>query len=136
MAVGFLYHRASARVLLHLRATDAPTSPGAWAFLGGHCEPQDGGDPVATWCREVQEEAGITLDPAQVVLLCDGTDERGVRYWDFFAEWPSTDTTLVLGEGQALEWFTLEDALALPNLAPYARIDLLRFRARLAQDFP
>jgi 8-oxo-dGTP pyrophosphatase MutT (NUDIX family) len=130
VVVGFFSHPDTGTVLLHLRADDAPTSPGAWASLGGHSEPEDGGDPVATRCREVREEAGISLEAARAVPLCAGTQDDGVRWYAYYAEWPSLDTTLVLGEGRALGWFTLDEARALPNLAAYARSDLLLFRAR------
>jgi len=33
VAVGFLYHVASGKVLLHLRGADAPPSAGKWAFF-------------------------------------------------------------------------------------------------------
>lgn len=35
VAVGFLYHAASGKVLLHLRGNDAPPNAGKWAFFGG-----------------------------------------------------------------------------------------------------
>lgn len=49
VAVGFLYHAASGKVLLHLRGADAPPNPGRWAFFGGRSELEDGGDLLATW---------------------------------------------------------------------------------------
>jgi len=67
VAVGFLYHVASGKVLLHLWGTDAPPNPGKWAFFGGRGEPEDGDDLLATWCREMREEIGVTVDPARVV---------------------------------------------------------------------
>ena len=124
VAVGFLYHVASGKVLLHLRAADAPPNPGKWAFFGGRCEPEDGGDPLATWCREMREELGVTLDPARVVSLCYGTYDDGTRWHDFYCEWPSLDEDFVLTEGQRYAWFTLDEALILPDLADYAREDL------------
>jgi 8-oxo-dGTP pyrophosphatase MutT (NUDIX family) len=130
-AVGFLYHVASGKVLLHLRDVDKPPSAGNWAFFGGRCEPQDGGDLLATWCRELREEIGVVLDPAHVVSLRHGAYDDGARWHDFYCSWPSLDDDFVLTEGQRYGWFTLDEALSLASLADYAREDLMLFRARL-----
>jgi 8-oxo-dGTP pyrophosphatase MutT (NUDIX family) len=133
VAVGFLYHAASGKVLLHLRSVDAPPSAGKWAFFGGHSEPEDGGDLLATWCREMREEIGVTLDPARAVSLRQGAFDDGRRWHDFYSEWPSLEEDFVLTEGQRYGWFTLDEALSLPDLAEYAREDLLLFRERLVR---
>ena len=131
MAVGFLYHRPSGSVLLQLRDVNKPPNAGKWAFFGGRAEPEDGGDLLATWCREICEELGVTLDPARVVSLRHGTDESGLRWHDFYCEWPSLDAEFALAEGQRYAWFTIEEALLLPDLADYAREDLRLFRGLL-----
>ena len=130
VAVGFLHHAPSGRVLLHLRSPDRPPSAGLWAFFGGGAEPEDRDDPRATWCRELREELGAILDPARCVSLRHGTYPDGSRWHEFHAPWPSPDTAFVLTEGQRYAWFTLEEALALPDLAPYARDSLRHFRAQ------
>jgi 8-oxo-dGTP pyrophosphatase MutT (NUDIX family) len=134
VAVGFLYHRASGRVLLHLRDVDKPPGAGLWAFFGGRSEPEDGGDLLSTWRREMHEEIGVTLDPERIESLRHGTYPDGRRWHDFFSEWPCLDETFVLTEGQRYAWFTLEEALALPDLVQYAADDLLLFRERLSQE--
>jgi 8-oxo-dGTP pyrophosphatase MutT (NUDIX family) len=131
VAVGFLYHAASGKVLLHLRGVDAPPEPGKWAFFGGHSEPEDDGDLLATLCRELREELGVSLDPARVVSLRHGTYDDGRRWHDFYCEWPSLDEDFILTEGQRYAWFTLDEALSIPDLADYAREDLCLFRERL-----
>jgi 8-oxo-dGTP pyrophosphatase MutT (NUDIX family) len=133
VAVGFLYHATSGKVLLHLRGADAPPNPGKWAFFGGRCEPEDGDDLLATWCREMREELGVTLDPARAVSLRHGTYDDGTRWHDFYYEWTAPDTDFDLTEGQSYAWFTLDEAFNLPDLADYAREDLRLFRERLAQ---
>ena len=133
VAVGFLYHAASGKVLLHLRGADAPPNAGKWAFFGGRSEPEDGGDLLATWLREMSEELGVTLDPARVVSLRHGTYDDGRQWHDFYCGWPSLDEDFVLTEGQRYAWFTLEEALSLPDLADYARDDLRLFRDSLAR---
>jgi len=131
IAVGFLYHAASGKVLLHLRGVDAPPSAGKWAFFGGHWEPEDGTDLLATWCRELFEELGVTVDPTRIASLRHGTYADGTRWHDFYCEWPSLDECFVLTEGQRYAWFTLDEALRLPDLADYAREDLHLFHERL-----
>ena len=133
VAVGFLYHAASGKVLLHLRNLDKPPNPGKWAFFGGRSEPADGGELLATWLREMREEIGVTLDPARVVSLLHGAYDNGTRWHAFYCEWPSLDEDFVLTEGRRYAWFTLDEALSLPDLADYAREDLHLFRERLVR---
>jgi len=68
-AFGVLYHPATRQVLLNRRGVDAPTNPDTWGLFGGGAEVEDRGDPLTTWCREVREELGITLDPARAIPL-------------------------------------------------------------------
>ncbi len=133
VAVGFLYHADSGRVLLHLRAADRPPSAGRWAFFGGGSEPEDGDDLLATWCREMREELGVVLDPASIVALRHGTYADGSRWHEYYAAWPTPAEDFVLTEGQRYGWFTLADALALPDLADYACGSLAVFRERLTR---
>lgn len=134
VAVGFLHHAASGKVLLHLRGTEAPPNAGMWAFFGGHGEPEDGGTLLATWCREMREELGVTLDPARGVSLRQGCYDDGTQRQDFSCEWRALDEAFILTEGERYAWFTLDDALNLPNLADYAREDLHRFCEHLDGD--
>lgn len=76
IVAGFLFHEPSGKVLRHLRSADAPTNPGQWAFFGGKSEPEDNGDPVVAWHREMREEIGVELDPARVMSDSRG-DPRG-----------------------------------------------------------
>ncbi len=134
VAVGFLYHASSGKVLLHLRGVDQAPSAGAWAFFGGRSEPEDGGDLLATWLREMREELGVSLDPADVMSLRHGTYADGRSWQDYFCQWPLLNEDFVLTEGQRCAWFTLDEALSLDNLADYAREDLHLFRDRLAVE--
>ncbi len=136
VAVGFLYHAASGKVLLHLRGADAPPNAGKWAFFGGHAESEDGGNLLTTWCREMREELGVALDPACVVSLRHGTYDDGTQWHDFYCKWPSLAEGFVLTEGQRYAWFTLDEALSLPDLADYAREDLHFFRRHLEDHGP
>jgi len=134
VAVGFLFHAESGKVLLHFRDVDKPPEPGKWAFFGGRAEPEDGDDLLATWVREMREELGVALDPALAVSLCFGTNDNGMRWHEYYYLWPTLNEHFILTEGQCYAWFTLDEALALSDseLAEYAREDLTLFRARLS----
>ncbi len=134
VAVDFLYHTDSGKVLLHLRDDDKPPSPGQWAFFGGRSEPEDGDDLLTTWQREMREELGVVLDRSRIVSLRHGTYADGTRWHDFYSLWPLLDRDFVLTEGQRYAWFTLDEAFALPNLADYVREGLRFFRQRLMHD--
>lgn len=99
-----------------------------WAFFGGASEEVDREDPIATWCREMQEELGVTIDSDRIVPLCDYVNRNGNHRYVFYCEWPTLDDTFVLGEGESYEWFTVDEALALPNLTYGTRRDLEYFR--------
>ena len=128
-AGGFLYHAASGRVLLHHRDANAPVYPNQWAGFGGRSEDQDGGDPVATWQREMREELGIALHREQIVPVHDFRNPRTGRWrYVFYAPWPVLDKDFILGEGDGFAWFDLDEALALPDLMDLARADLAALR--------
>ncbi len=131
VAVGFLYHSASGQALLHLRGAEQAPSAGQWAFFGGGSEPEDRGDLRATWCREMREELGVTLEAVQAVSLRHGTYDDGSRWHEFWYPWPTLGDIFALTEGQRYAWFTLDEARGLPDLAAYAREALAVFRQRL-----
>jgi 8-oxo-dGTP pyrophosphatase MutT (NUDIX family) len=123
-AFGILYHPETRQVLLNRRGVDAPKNPDTWGLFGGGAEIDDRGDPLATWCREVREELGIALDPAKVAPLTAYPGTAGHLRHVFCYAWPALDTQFVLGEGAGFAWFTLAEALALPDLTDMARRDL------------
>lgn len=130
-AFGTLYHPVTRQVLLHRRSMDAPTNPDTWGFFGGGAEVEDRGDPLTTWCREVHEELKITLDPARVIPLIAYPGIADHLRHVFYYAWPTLDTQFVLGEGIGYAWFTLAEALVLPDLTDMARRDLRLLQARL-----
>lgn len=129
---GVLYHIATKRILLQHRTDDAPTWPGQWGLFGGGEEPEDGGNSVVTWRRELCEELGVDLDPNTVVALGVGQGWNGTPHHFFACPWPAPTLDFVLGEGQGIAWMRLEEALALPLLIPLAAECLLLLQARLA----
>src|SRR4051794_9373824 len=89
-AVGFLHYRASGKILLNLRVPDKQVHAGKWAYFGGRAESEDA-NLVATWCREMREEIGVTVDPASVVMIREGVFASGVRWMGCYAVWPTVD---------------------------------------------
>lgn len=106
-------------LLLHLR-DDIPgiAWPGHWSLLGGGCDP--GETPRETIVRELQEEAGLTVEG--LAELCEAPDTHGSgQLITFFtATWDGDARALPLTEGQELDWVAPEglDALAIP---PFVR---------------
>ena len=136
-AAGVLYHAATDSVLLHHRDAGAPVYADCWHTFGGGAEPEDGGDPVAIWRRELREVLGAEVPADRVRLLFE--DAVAVPGWVvhvFWAEWPARSEAFVLGEGDGFAWFSLEDALALPDLSERARVRLRRLWDRLRLDRP
>jgi 8-oxo-dGTP pyrophosphatase MutT (NUDIX family) len=136
-AGGFLVHPASRKVLLQFRGSRTPHDPDTWCIFGGWREDEDGGDPVATWRREMREELGAVIDPTLVVPLCDYAPSGNPYHrYIFYCEWPAPAVDFVLAEDEedlgGYGWFTVEAALALPNLqGDGTRRDLALFRERL-----
>lgn len=135
-AGGFLFHPASGKVLLRYRGTKTPHDPDTWCFLGGWSERGDRGKPAATWCREMREEIGVAIDPADAVPLRDDLPATsGFRRHVFYREWPSPAEDVPLQDEEdlaAVRWFAVDDALALPNLlGDGTKEDLTLFRERL-----
>lgn len=132
VAGGFLYHAPSGRVLLQHRTADAPTYPSKWGAFGGGDEPEDNGNPVTTWRREVLEELELSVEPTQVIALDNYEVRPGYHRYVFYYPWAAADQNLKLHEGQGFGWFPIEEALATLDLTPNARRDLLTLSQRLA----
>jgi 8-oxo-dGTP pyrophosphatase MutT (NUDIX family) len=134
-AVGFLYHPASGQVLLHRRDGNTTFYPRTWAGFGGSNEPEDGGDPAATWRREMREELGIALSPDQIRPIRSYVNPEVGRWrHTFYAAWPSPDDQFALTEGDGYAWFPLAEAIELPDLMRFARDDLLELRELVDRD--
>jgi 8-oxo-dGTP pyrophosphatase MutT (NUDIX family) len=102
--------------------------PNWWSFFCGGPEAVDGGDPATTWRREIQEEIGVLLDASQIAALSAYVDPRYAKPRHVFVgEWPDLSTAFVLGEGDGIDWFSLDEALGLPDLPDVAKQDLHRF---------
>lgn len=131
-ACGLLFHVASRQVLLQHRTATAPVNPNVWELIGGGREIADNGDPGSTWVREVQEEIGVVLERDQIHPLADYlTPTMRIRRCVYWCEWSSLTTEFVIEEADGVGWFSVEEALGLPDLAKGARRDLLTFAQSL-----
>ena len=119
---GVLYHVATDSALLHHRDAGAPVYANCWHTFGGGAEPEDGGDPVASLAAGAAGGAGRGGGPRDRVRpLCEDEVAPGRERRVFWAEWPERSEDFVLGEGDGYAWFSLKDALALPDLSDRAR---------------
>jgi len=96
------------KLLIQHRAEDAKRSPGLWGLFGGGIEEDE--TPLDAVFRETKEEIGYDLkDPSPV-----WTQEfRPGEFKYVFAESYDGVQKLILGEGQAMKWCTLEEARKL-----------------------
>ncbi|MDO4019777.1 NUDIX hydrolase [Clavibacter michiganensis] len=113
---------AAGRILLQLR-DDIPTIPfpGMWAIPGGMLEP--GETPLACIVREVEEELGVRIAPAEVAHLMTRTRSYGIEH-TFTARLDVAAEDIRLTEGQRVAWFPVADAVGM-ELA-YEDADVLR----------
>lgn len=97
------------RVLMQHRATDAPVSPSLWTPPGGGIEP--GEDPLEAAHRELFEETGLRCPELvlEQVLVESSGDGALVRFHVFTGATEACDRDIVLGEGQAMVFLTLEE---------------------------
>ena len=111
-------------VLLQERDEHPPIDPDKWSLCGGHLE--DGEEFVEGAARELLEETGIRLTPAELELFWH-VDLRPLGYQPedqmavYAAATDLTDDDVVLGEGRQIVFVEPRAALAL-DLAPSARL--------------
>jgi len=130
IAAAYVLLRRGDRVLLHQRAGTGYRD-GYWAMLAGHVDPGESVHEAAA--REAFEEAGITIDPADLVpLTAMHRFERGgpavEQRIDLFFEarrWTGEPVLQEADKASAMAWFGLDD---LPDpVVPHERrlLDLI-----------
>ncbi|MFJ5552169.1 NUDIX domain-containing protein [Streptomyces sp. NPDC093225] len=125
-----LYLEDEDRVLLGLRHPDSAFAPSTHHFLAGHCEQESA---VSCLVREAEEEAGLTIAPADVDLahLVHVVDHPGgqPRMQLVFRARQWTGTPHVREPDRCLSW-DWWPADALPErMVPYARAAIEGVRA-------
>ncbi len=85
----------------------------------------------------MREELGIAIAPEDTVALTDYLPPSNPYHrYIFYCPWPSLPDDFHLAEDEtdlaAVKWFTVDEALSLPNLlTDGTKRDLLLFRDRL-----
>lgn len=124
VAAAYVALRRDDEVLLHLRQGTGYRD-GYWALLAGHVEPGESAHEAAV--REAEEEAGVTIDPADLVPLSVlHRFERGgpavEQRVDFFfsaTAWSGDPQVQEPDKAAAMAWFALND---LPDpVVPHER---------------
>lgn len=118
-------------VLLQERDEYAPIAPERWGFTGGHMEP--GEDHLTTACRELEEETGLRIPPAELTLVGEyDVDRPETGSTDRLALYTAAvdlgDDDVACHEGRQIVFVAPEAAAALP-LADSTRVALLPFLA-------
>ena len=121
--VTFILRNKENRLLLQLRDGNTSRNPHKWCFFEGSIEPGESQTQVLQ--REVFEELEYEMrNPrllARIVLL---DKEKGEVVYNIFADDYDEAQKLVLGEGEAMQWFSLTEMEKL-DLADSMR-ELLR----------
>jgi len=105
---------SSGRILMQHRDANARTSPNQWAFPGGQIEP--GEEPLDAARRELWEETALRVDdltPLGVFYrpsVFDNGNEVEIHAYCGCTD--ATQDDVVVGEGQAMVFVTVEEAHA------------------------
>ncbi len=101
------------KYLLQLRDDDLAIScPNTWSFFGG--EVDEGEYFEEALKRELEEE--LSWHPDELIFLDKFANKKcncNITYYMVNCE--VTEGSMALGEGQAMDWFTLEEVLGLKN---------------------
>ena len=94
------------RILLQHRTDDAPTFPNYWSFFGGGVEPGETLEEAVK--REAFEELAYELR-APFLWRSQDFIHAGRTYSQHIFIEEYNGSALVLGEGQAMDWFALHE---------------------------
>ncbi|MEC0225586.1 MULTISPECIES: NUDIX domain-containing protein [Paenibacillus] len=103
-------------LLMMKRSLTRTLSPGVWAAVGGHLEPDELNNPRAACLREIYEETGIEHDEIEglqlqyVLLRLNGQE---VRQQFFYIGKMDVNPRIVTNEGD-LHWIPKEQVLDRP----------------------
>lgn len=115
--------RADGRILVQQRPAGKAMA-GLWEFPGGKVEPDE--TPEAALVREIDEELGVTLDPADLTPLTFASEPLGGKRLLLLLyvarAWQGEPRAL---DASAIRWVTIEEMRALPMPpadAPFADV--------------
>jgi 8-oxo-dGTP diphosphatase len=91
------------RMLMQHRSSDATRSPNLWGFFGGGID--EGETPLQGVIRECKEELGYNLQKPKQIHV----DVNPVGDFYVYVEKYDETKQLVLGEGQAMKWYSLSE---------------------------
>uniref|UniRef100_A0AAU1IAX5 NUDIX domain-containing protein n=1 Tax=Streptomyces sp. NBC_00180 TaxID=2903632 RepID=A0AAU1IAX5_9ACTN len=125
-AVAIITNRRG-ELLMHLRDDiDGIAWPGHWSLLGGGTD--DGETDVQAIVRELDEEAGLTVNDLAELFHTKDEHGSGQVVTFFAASWDGDEQALPLAEGVKLQFFAPEhlDMLTIP---PFIRHGIHRYLA-------
>lgn len=95
------------KILLQHRTEDADRLPGYWGFFGGGID--EGETPEQAVRRETKEELNYELKDPKLVMTQEFfyNEEKNIKY--IFMEEYDKNKLLTLGEGQGMEWFSVDE---------------------------
>ena len=118
---------SSGAVLLCKRSHEKPLYPGCWGLPGGHLESDE--TPEQALVREIREELGVTPTAFQRMhILADVTPDAGKAVYHIFrvSAWKGGEPVMLGMEHSEIQWFEIEAACKLSNLAFKAYRSLFR----------
>lgn len=120
------YLQNNGRVLLMRRALSRRLSPGMWAPVGGHIEPDELTDPTGACLREVAEETGISesaISHLSLRYLVNRLSKDEIRTQYVFIGRTTQRTVVNNGEGE-LHWVAMDRVGDLTPITTTTRFTL------------
>lgn len=118
-------------LLFHRDNIPTIKAPDSWCLVGGGIE--EGETPEEALLREVKEETSFNLQKYK--LFTKFTGSMGEDVWLYLAFVKKNEESKFIlgpGEGQAIAWFTLDEAQSL-KLSPGIKILLSKYQDLLAK---
>jgi 8-oxo-dGTP diphosphatase len=115
-------------VLLARRSSGRTTYPNCWSFPGGHVEI---GEPLSEALkREMQEELGLTpiafRKIGTITELQTQTNNEILYHMYEISDWTGGEPDIADDEHSDIQWFSIESACALKDLAMTEYTAILR----------